>query len=89
MHSRHSIVPLDHNRTENYRVLQAPEPFPLKIAGQIANHVAGQNIFQRYLSEKAANTIKRHARDLELFAEYLLDVGLIRVAQGRMAEMVG
>lgn len=49
---------------------------PLAIAGQIANRAAGQTIFQRYMSEKAANTIKRQARDLELFAEYLLDIGL-------------
>ncbi|MCA9968595.1 MAG: site-specific integrase, partial [Anaerolineales bacterium] len=29
-----------------------------------------------YLSECAANTVKRQARDLEQFAEYLLDVGI-------------
>lgn len=46
---------------------------PLEMAGQIANLAAGQSIFQRYLSEKSANTIKRQARDLELFAEYLID----------------
>jgi integrase len=49
---------------------------PLQIAGQIANKIAGQNIFQRYLAEKSANTVKRHARDLELFAEYLIDAGI-------------
>ena len=53
--------------------LQTQSPTPLEIAGQIANRAASQNIFQRYLSEKSANTIKRQARDLELFAEYLLD----------------
>ncbi|HIP71607.1 MAG TPA: hypothetical protein EYH05_09460 [Anaerolineae bacterium] len=42
----------------------------------MANRIAGDTIFQRYLSEKSANTIKRHARDLELFAEYLLDINL-------------
>lgn len=62
------IVPASDGRT-----LQPHDPSPLAIAGQIANRVAGQNLFQRYLSEKSANTIKRHARDLELFAEYLLD----------------
>lgn len=46
-------------------------------AGQTANRMAGDTIFQRYLSEKAVNTIKRHARDLELFAEYMLDVGIM------------
>lgn len=49
---------------------------PLEIAGQVANRVAGDTVFQRYLNEKSANTIKRHARDLELFAEYLLDINL-------------
>ena len=58
---------------DNGRFLQPHEPSSLEIAGQIANRVAGQNIFQRYLSEKSRNTIKRHARDLELFAEYLVD----------------
>lgn len=53
--------------------LQTNDQTPLEVAGQIANRAAGQNIFQRYLSEKSANTIKRHARDLELFAEFLLD----------------
>ncbi|HUM70825.1 MAG TPA: site-specific integrase, partial [Chloroflexota bacterium] len=46
-------------------------------AGQQANQIAGQAVFQRYLSEKSANTLKRHGRDLELFAEYLLDVGVM------------
>ena len=58
----------------NGRNLQPPTP--LEIAGQMANRIAGDAIFQRYLSEKSANTIKRHARDLELFAEYLLDINL-------------
>ena len=70
------MVPADDGRAHDNHALQIPNASPLEIAGQIANRVAGQNIFQRYLSEKATNTIKRHARDLELFAEYLLDVGL-------------
>ncbi|WP_420627990.1 tyrosine-type recombinase/integrase [Candidatus Leptofilum sp.] len=55
-------------------------PFPntsLETAGQLANQVAGHAIYNRYLSQKSANTLKRHARDLELFAEYLLDVGIM------------
>jgi len=70
------IVPVDNGRAATNNSLQTQNPSPLQIAGQIANRVASQNIFQRYLSEKSANTIKRHARDLELFAEYLLDAGL-------------
>lgn len=49
---------------------------PLEIAGEIANRAAGRNIFERYLQEKSANTVQRHGRDLELFAEYLIDVGI-------------
>ena len=63
------IVPIDDGRSG----LQPRTHTPLEIAGQVANRIAGQNIFQRYLSEKSANTIKRQARDLELFAEYLID----------------
>lgn len=58
---------------DNGRSLQPDYLSSLEIAGQVANRVAGQNIFQRYLSEKSRNTIKRHARDLELFAEYLVE----------------
>ncbi len=49
----------------------------LQTAGQIANQAAGSAIFSRYLSQKAANTLKRHSRDLELFTEYLLDIGIM------------
>ncbi|MBK6708827.1 MAG: site-specific integrase [Chloroflexi bacterium] len=73
---QNQIVPIDNGRAAASHALQTQTPSPLQIAGQIANRVAAQNIFQRYLSEKSANTIKRHARDLELFAEYLLDAGL-------------
>lgn len=55
-----------------------PTPYlPLSEAGRLANEIAGQAVFQRYLHEKSANTVKRHGRDLELFAEYLLDVGIM------------
>jgi integrase len=50
---------------------------PMSDAGQVANQIAGRNIFQRYLDDKAINTVKRQARDLELFAEYLLDIGIL------------
>lgn len=49
----------------------------LETAGQLANQAAGNAIFSRYLSQKSANTLKRHSRDLELFAEYLLDIGIM------------
>ena len=55
------IVPFDSDGRVASRALQTIQPSPLEVAGQIANRVAGQNIFQRYLSEKSANTIKRHA----------------------------
>ncbi len=58
------------------RELQSPGVTPLVMAGQAANRAAGESIFRRYLQEKSVNTMKRHARDLELFAEYLIDVGI-------------
>ncbi|MCP4426831.1 MAG: site-specific integrase [Chloroflexi bacterium] len=63
----------DDGRSEAADSLPSVRPSPLEIAGQIANRATGQSIFQRYLSEKSINTIKRQARDLELFAEYLID----------------
>ena len=70
-----AVVPAD-NLAEG----RGLRPFPdtsLEKAGQIANQAAGNVIFSRYLSQKSANTRKRHSRDLELFAEYLLDVGIM------------
>lgn len=60
----------------NGRNLQTASQTPLEIAGQAANQIAGEHSFNRYLSQKSPNTIKRHARDLELFAEYLIDIGI-------------
>jgi integrase len=62
---------------EDGRFIPARPLTPMTEAGQVANRIAGQTIFQRYLDEKAANTVKRQARDLELFAEYLLDIGIL------------
>jgi hypothetical protein len=59
------------------RFLPAQPLTPMSDAGQVANEIAGRNIFQRYLDDKATNTVKRQARDLELFAEYLLDIGIL------------
>lgn len=67
------IAPDENGRSRPNRALSVDAPSPLEIAGQIANRVAGDHVFRRYLEEKAANTRKRQARDLELFAEYLLD----------------
>lgn len=74
--SHWEILPAADGRPPDGRSLQPAAATPLERAGQIANRIAGKNLFQRYLSEKSTNTIKRHARDLELFAEYLLDIGL-------------
>jgi integrase len=59
------------------RFLPAKPLTPMSDAGQVANQIAGRNLFQRYLDDKATNTVKRQARDLELFAEYLLDIGIM------------
>ncbi len=66
-----------YNPTDNDRSLQISDYTSLGDAGQTANRIAGDTIFNRYLSEKSPNTIKRHARDLELFAEYMLDIGIM------------
>jgi integrase len=66
-----------YNQDKNGRSLQSSDYTNLGDAGHTANRIAGNTIFQRYLSEKSTNTIKRHARDLELFAEYLLDIGIM------------
>lgn len=70
--SEASIIPV-----EKPKQLHLFRDTPLETAGQIASQIAGDNIFQRYLSEKSANTVKRHARDLELFAVYLIDLGIM------------
>jgi integrase len=67
------------------RALQPQKPTPLTLAGRVANRVAGSYVFERYLSEKSQNTLKRHGRDLELFAEYLIDAG-IRLEEGDGAD---
>lgn len=64
-------------RSPTPQIRQPSDYASLGAAGQAANRMAGDSIFQRYLSEKSANTIKRHARDLELFAEYMLDIGIM------------
>lgn len=46
-------------------------PNPITLAGQIANQIAGSNALEDYKDRKAANTIKRQANDLALFADYL------------------
>jgi integrase len=61
-------------------------PTPLQIAGQVANQAAGRSMFDRYKQEKSENTLKRHARDLELFAEYLLDIGIPLVEGGHFQD---
>ncbi len=70
--TRHSLVPQD--TPEVSRPLAYTS---LETAGQVANKIAGSTIFQRYAAEKSTNTLKRHGRDLELFAEYLLDIGIM------------
>jgi integrase len=65
--------PKNLTRRDDERPLRRAEPTPLELAGRAANRAAGRHVFQRYMSEKSANTLKRQARDLELFAEYLLE----------------
>lgn len=68
---------ITYDPTNSSQALTASDYTPLGNAGQTANRIAGDTIFKRYLSEKSTNTIKRHARDLELFTEYMLDIGIM------------
>jgi len=46
-------------------------------AGQAANAAAGGVVFADYLARKSANTIRRQAGDLTLFADFLAGVGVV------------
>jgi hypothetical protein len=48
-------------------------PTQIKLAGRTLVRVASRHASERYMREKLANTLKRQAHDLELFAEYLLE----------------
>jgi integrase len=48
----------------------------LSEAGLIANDIAARGAFSDYQARKAANTLRRQAADLALFAEYLASVNL-------------
>ena len=48
-----------------------PESSALTLAGQVANDIAARSVFIDYQGRKAANTLRRQAADLALFAKYL------------------
>jgi integrase len=48
-----------------------PESSALTLAGQVANDIAARSVFIDYQGRKAANTLRRQAADLALFAQYL------------------
>ena len=52
----------------------APALDAIEAAGQVANAYARQNLFQRYLDVKAANTLLAQRSDLASFADYLTAV---------------
>ena len=53
-----------------------PEITALAHAGQVANDIAARSVFMDYQSRKAKNTLRRHANDLALFADFLRVIGL-------------
>lgn len=57
-------------------IIPQPELNTLAQAGQVANDFAARNVFTDYQSRKAANTLRRQATDLALFAQYLKDANL-------------
>lgn len=48
----------------------------IALTGQAANSIAARSVFNDYKARKAANTLRRQAADLALFAEYLNAIGL-------------
>lgn len=53
-----------------------PDTTALTIAGQTANDIAARSVFVDYQARKAANTLRRQANDLALFADFLRGAGL-------------
>ncbi|MDX1991777.1 MAG: site-specific integrase [bacterium] len=53
------------------------DPFPdaLSRAGDAANHAAARHVFAEYQARRAPHTLRRHAGDLALLAEFLGAVG--------------
>lgn len=45
--------------------------------GKAANAAADRNTFNSYISKRADNTKRRHARELQLFGEYLSSIGFV------------
>lgn len=52
------------------------EPNRLAVAGQAANQVASQHVFEDYQQRRSENTLRRQRDDLVLFAHYLNEIGV-------------
>jgi integrase len=52
------------------------EPNRLAAAGQAANQVASQHVFDDYQQRRSENTLRRQHDDLALFAHYLAQIGV-------------
>jgi integrase len=52
------------------------EPNRLAVAGEIANRVAAQHVFDDYQQRRSENTLRRQRDDLALFAQYLAEIGV-------------
>lgn len=48
----------------------------MTLAGQAANTIAAGSVFEDYQNRRAANTLRRHAAALGVWARYLSDLGL-------------
>lgn len=51
-------------------------PTALAAIGQAANAAAARHIFEDYRARRSENTLRRQDADLDLFAQYLADVGV-------------
>ena len=52
------------------------DPARMTLAGQAANLAAGRAAFEDYTTRKAANSTRRHLRDLALFEAFLAEINL-------------
>ena len=72
-------------RSQSPNPLHSVKPSPREIAGQIANRAAGQNIFQRYLSEKSVNA---RLSTVRIYAQMAVKTGTVDRQEGPLIQTV-
>jgi site-specific recombinase XerD len=57
-------------------LITTTEETALQVAGQAANHVAANHVFDEFRSRKSENTLRAHDNDLRMFETFLSDMGI-------------